>query len=122
VLVAGAGPAGLTAALHFARRGFRVTVAERRPEPSEADRTTVHTYPMAVNPRAVAAIRAAGAELPLLDPAAHYLGSASAADGRVLFSSAPDAGASEEEARMQRAFLVDQVGLCREVGGAARGA
>lgn len=119
VAVVGAGPAGLVTALHFVRLGFRVTVLERRAEPSEAERATVHTYPMVVSPRAVAAIRAAGAELPMLDPSGYFHGSKSAADGRMLFSMAPE-GDEPEKATRQQSFLVDQVGLCRQVRRLAR--
>ena len=34
-VVVGAGPAGATAAIYLARRGFSVDVYERRPEPQE---------------------------------------------------------------------------------------
>src|SRR4051794_8547559 len=41
VVVVGAGPAGLTAAIAVARLGVRVLVAERRAEPSDLPRATV---------------------------------------------------------------------------------
>ncbi len=109
------------AALHAAKQGYRVTVTERRvtPSSSAADRRTVHTYPMAVSPRAVAAIEAAGAKVPMLAPAGFYHGSVSAADGQLLFNMAPE-GEDPDRARGKQSFLVDQVGLCRQVRGRGR--
>lgn len=119
VLIVGAGPAGLVAAMHIANRGFQVSVYDRRQDPSESSRATAHTYPMAVSPRAVTCIEAAGAKLPMLDPGSYYYGSVSALDGRVLFSMAPEEGQGPEAAKAQQCYLVDQVGLCQQLAAEA---
>jgi flavin-dependent dehydrogenase len=48
-LVAGAGPAGCTAALHLANRGFAVTVVEKRGPPDASTTAKTHQYPMVLS-------------------------------------------------------------------------
>ncbi|GBF90974.1 hypothetical protein Rsub_03829 [Raphidocelis subcapitata] len=133
VLVVGAGPAGLVTALNFAKRGYQVSVLERRAAPGTGgasangngngngggEARAAHPYPMAVSPRAVAAIDETGAAPPMLAPAAYYQGSVSAVDGRLLFDQTPEA-ADPVAARAQQSFLIDQAGLCRQLAAEAR--
>lgn len=51
IVVVGAGPAGLMAAMAAARQGYAVQVFERRPPPSEAARFAARTYPMMLSSR-----------------------------------------------------------------------
>jgi putative polyketide hydroxylase len=61
VLVAGAGPAGLAAAVEVARRGVGCLVVERRPQPSTHPRATV------VSTRSMELLRAMGLEERIAD-------------------------------------------------------
>lgn len=69
-LIVGAGPAGSTAAMYLARRGFTVEVHEKRAEPDADKVDTGRAYIIILIPRGKAALEELGVELPN-DP--HYL-------------------------------------------------
>jgi kynurenine 3-monooxygenase len=68
--VVGAGPAGATAAMYLARRGFKVDVFEKRSEPVEDKVDTGRAYIIILIPRGKAALEELGVALPT-DP--HFL-------------------------------------------------
>lgn len=63
-VVVGAGPAGSTAAMFLARRGFQVDVFERRPEPSQDAVDTGRAYIIILIPRGQKALQELGVPLP----------------------------------------------------------
>ncbi|TNF38139.1 MAG: FAD-binding protein [Deltaproteobacteria bacterium] len=63
VLVVGAGPVGLVAALTLARRGVRVQIID------EAWRPTAHAYALALHPRSLALLADMGIAGPVIDAA-----------------------------------------------------
>ncbi|KAK9819578.1 hypothetical protein WJX81_004976 [Elliptochloris bilobata] len=73
-IVVGAGPAGATAAIYLARRGFSVDVYERRPEPVRDQIDKRRSYIIALTERGMHAIEAAGVRVPPLGDGAGYLG------------------------------------------------
>eukprot|EP00877_Chromochloris_zofingiensis_P007390 jgi/Chrzof1/2904/Cz12g03130.t1 len=63
-VVVGAGPAGVTAAMYLAQRGWAVDVYERRPPPSESTSDQKRTYIMGIGERAMQALEHIGVQLP----------------------------------------------------------
>lgn len=64
VVVVGAGPAGSTAAILLAKRGYAVEVFERRPQPKSDPIDLRRTYIIALSDRGLKAMRAAGVRIP----------------------------------------------------------
>lgn len=55
VVIVGAGPAGSLAAMYLAKRGYKVQVFEKRPDPSVHTWNLSRTFPMSLTPRQVQA-------------------------------------------------------------------
>lgn len=64
VVVIGAGPGGSTAAILLAKRGYRVDVYERRPQPKQDPIDLKRTYIIALSERGLKPMRAAGVSIP----------------------------------------------------------
>ena len=68
VVIVGAGPAGSTAAIMLAKRGYQVEVFERRPQPKADPIDLKRTYIIALTDRGLKALRAAGVRIPSDSP------------------------------------------------------
>lgn len=64
VVVIGAGPGGSTAAILLAKRGYKVDVYERRPQPKQDPIDLKRTYIIALSERGLKPMRAAGVTIP----------------------------------------------------------
>ena len=64
MVVIGAGPGGSTAAILLARRGYKVDVYERRPQPKQDPIDLKRTYISALSERGLKPMRAAGISIP----------------------------------------------------------
>ena len=68
ILIVGAGPTGLTAAVELARRGILPEVVEKRPGPSELSRA------VGILPSSIEIFRRSGTDVPVLDEAVRFEG------------------------------------------------
>ena len=64
VVIVGAGPGGSTAAILLAKRGYKVDVYERRPQPKQDPIDLKRTYIIALSERGLKPMRAAGVSIP----------------------------------------------------------
>ena len=64
MVIIGAGPGGSTAAILLAKRGYKVDVYERRPQPKQDPIDLKRTYIIALSERGLKPMRAAGVSIP----------------------------------------------------------
>ncbi|KAG2433664.1 hypothetical protein HXX76_008035 [Chlamydomonas incerta] len=114
-IVVGAGPAGVLTSVYLAQLGYDVDVFERREEPSQAQASSQHSYPMVLANRATVCIAEAG-----LHPACCTEPTARPCCGHYSLGKLRGGGDPKALGPEMVTWVVDRVGLAADLLAEAR--
>ncbi|KAG2438455.1 hypothetical protein HYH02_010910 [Chlamydomonas schloesseri] len=109
-IVVGAGPAGVLTSVYLAQLGYAVDVFERREEPSQAQASSQHSYPMVLANRATVCIAEAG-----LQPACCTEPTARPCCGHYSLGKLRGGGDPKSLGPEMVTWVVDRVGLAADL-------
>eukprot|EP00198_Chlamydomonas_reinhardtii_P013689 XP_001703026.1 predicted protein [Chlamydomonas reinhardtii] len=114
-VICGAGPAGVLTSVYLAQLGYEVDVFERREEPSQAQSSSQHSYPMVLANRATVCIADAG-----LQPACCTEPTAQPCCGHYSLGKLRGGGDPKRMGPEMVTWVVDRVGLAADLLAEAR--